>query len=326
MKPYTCSIFIFGNGINFFTNCLEAFNHIQKLKEFFYISNFSVTEYDPRNKYTLEFKHNSSHINPIFIQTTENYFLYTDSWEMINKTTQLMSIIYQIIELDRQENNKFLLHASGISTEKGSLVFLGGSGSGKSSIMLKLCMDYNYKMISNDKIVIGYDKYCFVEKGSKYINLRRTSTKLFTPQLDYLFNSEIKGIRWDTKHICFPNDIGIGFEEGRTKLLALVKVDINYLWVGQMLFEKYIVGKIKNTDLSSVSESFSKLIRGVEQIPIQNGNKLQENIYIPLLDNESTTRNRNRFINNLISNEKLYRLRSNIDDAVQAIVELIEKE
>lgn len=325
INKYGCSINIFGDGINFYTDCYNAYSQIIGLKHFFYVDYFKVDIIDNTLKYSLSFEDDdeeAGHIEKI----SPTFFQYIDSWDEICNTTQLRSVIYQIIELARQEKSRFLIHGSAVSTEEGSLVFLGDGGSGKSSTMLRMCQEHNAKMISNDKVVVGLEENTFiVEKGSRYINLRESSVRIFNSDLETVFDSvdsKTKAGTWNNKRKFFPNELKIDFEEEITKLKAIVMIDINESWEGEPIFYSLPDPEKKDSwlDTALFSKYFTGLIRGVEQVSFNRGNILHESFLMPLLDNNLTLKNRVRFINKVVEEKKVYILKARFKQGIDLIV------
>ncbi len=197
---YSCSVTVFRDGINFVTENIEAYTMIINLSDFFYNDNFKVEDVSEAYKYTLKFT-NSEYISEMNYIGDGNYEYY-DSWEKIKNTKQLLGVIYQLIEIVRQENCRFLLHASAVSTPYGGIVFMGDSGAGKSSLMLRLCESNDYKMISNDKVVLGLgdNETFYIDVGSKIINLRKSSVDIYNTIINKLIDKKlVYSLRADMK-------------------------------------------------------------------------------------------------------------------------------
>lgn len=320
---YKCSIRINGDAIKFSTDWEQAYSMLMTLEEFFYNDNFEVGEYDESLKYELRYV-NTDSASELLIY--DRLFIYQDSWSKIGQTKQLLSIIYQVAELERQENNRYMLHASAVSSPAGTVVLVGDAGAGKTSLMLKLCLQAKYKMVSNDKVVIGwkYDEP-YVEKGSRFLNLRKSSIDIYHPELGKYFGTEDKDA-WSNKIVIMPETVGITFEESQTPLAAVVFINILESWRGNPEF--YNIPRKKNeknkwSDLTQIYEAFSKTIRGLDQISITEGNKINENFYMPLIDTYLSSYNRKRNINQLIAEKKVFVLRGSIKDAQKEITNLI---
>lgn len=316
---YRCSIGLFGDRINFSSDCEAAFAMINAMRDFFFNDYFCVEGYDETNQYELMYINTDS---PAKLVKNGNTFIYQDDWKQIGNTKQLLAIIYQIIELQREESDRFVLHASAVSTPEGTLVLAGEAGSGKTSLMLRLCRKNGYKMVSNDKVVVGArDNELYVERGSRYLNLRKSSVDIYNPDLGTCFKTNASST-WSNKVAIYPEHVGIEFETTQTPLLAILFLNILDNWKGAP--EYYILprkngGKSKWSDLAGIYDAFSKTIRGVDQISVTAGNRINQDFYMPLIDTPISSWHRKRFINNLIDEEKLFVLRGNILDAENVI-------
>lgn len=318
-----CSISIFDHGIVFTTQYLPAYSYITSLDNFFHIDNYSVAQV--AYKYTLEYV-NSQTVSGFF-KVDNTTFVFAENWERINSTTQLMSIIYQLIELDRQENNAFLLHASGVSFNGNAVLLLGEAGAGKTSLMLRLCKSKNFKMISNDKLSLCYNddlKNASVSVGSRIINLRlsgvQSNNTCLLPEIETPDHRN-----YSDKKLVTTNELGIRFETESTILKRLVIVDIRE-WKGKPEFSVFPNLSKKNpwADINTLASYFSKLIRGCDQSMVNNEKRLNEKMPPPMLDTDTTYKNRSRFVNWLIDNKMCFSLHANIDDAEKIVSKLLE--
>ena len=320
---YKCSVCIFGDRVNFSTDCKNAYDVIIGLKDYFYNDNFSIDDYDISLKYEIQYIDSAEQSE---LLVNDNIYMYIDTWKDIFHTKQLQSIIYQVVDVVRQESNRFLLHASAISTKYGAVVFVGDSGVGKTSLMLRLCLKNNFKMISNDRVVIGKkDDIIYVERGSKYLNLRKSSIDTYLPEISNVFGNQ-KVADWDNKKVFFPEDIGLLFETNRTNLYAIIGINIIDNWNGApdfYILPAKIGERYKWSDIMYINDIFSKSIRGEEHVAVSKTNKINENFFMPLLDNKISSYNRKQFINYIIENEKIFRLRSDMEFAEKVILNVL---
>ena len=318
---YKCSIIIYGDAINFVTCYQAAYEMLCTQNDFFYNDNFKICEYNKDYRYTLLYINKEG--PSTLTKNKGSVFVYSDLWEKISGTKQLLSIIHQIINLEREEKNRFLLHASAVSTPEGAYVFVGNAGAGKTSILLRLCSNPRIKMISNDKVVIGlHNNELYVERGSRYLNLRKSSIDLFNPSMSKFFDTKTIN-SYTAKKVVLAETIGIRFVEKTTKLNKVFFTHILKDWIGPPEYytiPRLINGKYKWSDVSMIYETFSQTIRGTNQISVYNGNRINENFYMPLLDTSKSSYNRKHFISKLINEELIVSASGKIEDIEQYVI------
>lgn len=205
-----------------------------------------------------------------YINNSENRFLCNDHEMLIsydkNRITDSSIVRIGLVLLEKvlSENNKIIVHSACVSKDDEAIYFLGRSGTGKTSVVLDLCLNKGFRLVGNDRIIIGMDddgKLCSYE-GTKFINLRYSSIFYNCPQLLYLFDrSDIDP--WLNKKCVDARDINIELE---SRKLQIVKTYLLHIDDRQ----KKLYNNIANEDLGDklrnslfLNEFFQMGIRGM---------------------------------------------------------------
>lgn len=226
---------------------------------------------------------------------------------------------YILMEKQRMEKYMLTAHSACVGKDNSAIFLLGKAGSGKTSVALKLCLDYDYSLISNDRTVIGLngERKLAAFAGTKFIFLRYESIKRNLPQLLGLF-PEIVADSWLTKTKVFPEDIGI------TKTDSLHRITNSYMvHVDERKSELYVANGDTPANRLFLNEIFSMYIRGIYTTFCDKNFNAQG--YIPSYDNEIFYKNRCEIINALLENNSLQYVSGNVDAVSQYIDERQKK-
>lgn len=116
------------------------------------------------------------------------------------------------------EKSMFTCHSACIEKDGKGILFLGDAGAGKTSLALRMCLDKNYSLLSNDQTVVGLkDQTLKAFKGTQFINFRKTSVENNLPEFLYLFNDPTIN-PWTQKINVHADDIGIKTSKEETEL------------------------------------------------------------------------------------------------------------
>jgi hypothetical protein len=123
------------------------------------------------------------------------------------------SIVYiGYILMEKQRAEKFMatIHSACVEKDNSAILLLGRTGSGKTTLSLDLCINYDYSLIGNDRNVVGLDsnERFIAFDGTKFLFLRYESIRRNLPELLPLF-PEKKLDSWLRKTKVLPNELGI---------------------------------------------------------------------------------------------------------------------
>ena len=99
--------------------------------------------------------------------------------ELFNKGSRALFIskfLNHVIPFSLYQNKKLMIHASGVSKNGRGVLFIGGSGSGKSSLSASL---KNFEIIAEDSVIANFEnKNCFVSTGFPLVKLTSEVAKI----------------------------------------------------------------------------------------------------------------------------------------------------
>lgn len=215
-----------------------------------------------------------------------------DSDTFINR---LPYIFYNLTERARQEKlNLVTAHAAAVSKNGKGILILGDKGSGKTSLLLALCLDQNYQMHGNDLVILGGKDNLSIVSGSQQINIRLPiAIKLGLPIEDFTLNNQ--QVAYETKIPILPENIGIKPKRDPSPLSAVIRINLH------SDNPEFMVRDVpsRETEALRLNENFSRYIRGITT-PVE----LSETGiggYFPDLDNPTLTNFRNSLVNTIIN-------------------------
>lgn len=258
-----------------------------------------------------------------------NIYYKNDLKKNVESSKKNVFISYPIEELDEEcilyagmpfferqfaEKSMFTCHSACIVKNGKGVLFLGDAGAGKTSLALRMCLNHNYKLLSNDQTVIGLEKgNLFAFKGTQFINFRKVSVDKNLPEFSYLFDNRSVDA-WASKITVLAEDVGIQ----TTNEKALLK---NIYFVKCLDIESF-----KNKSAVTFGNQFklyqnlSMHIRGVAaSIHDKNGFQIG---YNRSLETKITDKNKNEVIKKINELEHFSLLTGSIND----IIKHIEKE
>ena len=225
------------------------------------------------------------------------------------------SIIYMgyiLMEKQRAEKGLVTIHSACVEKEGQAILLLGRSGSGKTTLALNICQEKNYKLIGNDRNIIGlYDDKSYAFDGTKFIFLRYESIKRNLPELLPLFK-EITTDSWLYKIKILPKELNILESINPSEIVSsyIIHIDDNQ----QDLF-------IRSGDTPAnrlfLNEILSMYIRGI--YTTFSDKNFHAVGYIPSYDKEEYYQKRVQLIEQIITNTNLQYISGNINDVAEYI-------
>lgn len=99
--------------------------------------------------------------------------------ELFNKGSRALFIskfLNHVIPFSLYQNKKLMIHGSGVSKNGRGVLFIGGSGSGKSSLSASL---KDFEVIAEDSVIANFEnKNCFVSTGFPLVKLTSEVAKI----------------------------------------------------------------------------------------------------------------------------------------------------
>jgi hypothetical protein len=226
----------------------------------------------------------------------------TDSEAFIKR---LPHLFYNLAERMRQETLGLVTaHAAAVAKDGRGILILGDKGSGKTSLMLALCLTQGFEMIGNDSIVLGGKEELVIATGSHQINVRLpVARKLNLPMRDTRVVDN--KINYEIKFPFLPEELGIKTTDRILPLSAVVRINLH------SDNSDFVVSNIPSHEVEALrlSENFSRYIRGIPT-PLELSN-LGIRGHFPDLDTIQLTGFRNEIINTLLSKESFLYIAGN---------------
>ncbi|OGM29492.1 hypothetical protein A2630_00670 [Candidatus Woesebacteria bacterium RIFCSPHIGHO2_01_FULL_44_10] len=208
---------------------------------------------------------------------------------------RLPYLFYNLAERARQEKFELLTaHAAAVSKDGRGILILGDKGSGKTSIMLALCLTQGYEMVGNDSVILGTQRELSVMAGSRQINVRLPVAKKLSLPLNEELRKEDQ-IDYEIKSSFLPEDLGIKANESSNPISMVVRINLH------SDNPDFVATNIPSLEIEALrlSENFSRYIRGIPT-PLELSSTGIRG-YFPDLDSPELTETRNNVVNALLT-------------------------
>lgn len=319
-----------GYIVNIVTNCKEILDY---LKRFSAVLNKLTINFDIIDSHENK---NTNHIDAtLYYDDTNTYelvpslennkFYFKCPWEKFNESTLFAMVYRYIVEWLRQSNNEVKVHASSVSINKNTALFIAPSEGGKTTTAMSLCQNYDYKLCANDASVIKlYDKIPIMLRGDCIINARMNGIEVYSTELFQNIKQNNLGSSnpWNQKLNLIPSDMGITVNKGVHNVTHIFFVKLDVL-VKETKLTKYIPN---NPDIDKnwfkhkmqIFQNIGGTIRGTDFFPSGNGGEILP-IVIPSIDDKDLYMKRINFINTLFEQCEIYEIRGKLDSVTHII-------
>lgn len=208
---------------------------------------------------------------------------------------RLPYLFYNLAERTRQEKFGLLTaHAAAVSKDGKGILILGDKGSGKTSLMLALCLTQGYEMIGNDSVILGTQDKPSVMAGSRQINVRLPVAKKLSLPLKEESRRKDQ-IDYEIKSSFLPEELGIKASASSNPISSVVRINIH------SDNPEFVAANVPSPEIEALrlSENFSRYIRGIPT-PLELSNEGIRG-YFPDLDTPELTEKRNDLVNALLT-------------------------
>jgi len=185
-------------------------------------------------------------------------------------------------------------HAAAVSKDGKGILILGDKGSGKTSLMLALCITQGYEMIGNDSVIIGTQEGLSVMAGSRQINVRLPVAKKLSLPLKEGAGSKDQ-IDYEIKSSFLPEELGIRTSELSNPISLVVRINLH------SDNPEFVATNVPSPEVEALrlSENFARYIRGIPTPLELSGEGIRG--YFPDLDTPELTEIRNDLVNTLLT-------------------------
>ncbi len=216
---------------------------------------------------------------------------------------RLPYIAYNISERARQEMLCMsTLHAAAISTPDGrSLLILGDKGSGKTSLTLALCLNYGFRLIGNDLVLVkNQGDKLFIPSGTQIFDIREGVINSFFPELREWISNQESNNPYENKISLIPEQIGISPGQDLQGLFAVIRINLH----PKNRETKIEEGARRKEEILRLRENLARYIRGLTTPLVLN--KEGFGGYFPSIDSQELSDMRDETIERIISNNFMY--------------------
>jgi len=300
---FRCAIYMRNYGINVYSNYSRIFNILRKGSFIPFIPEFRCSKIKAHSDYSIIYIKDSISSSRIF---NDNKTLEIKGpLKNIVKSATIPFRAHFMIEQQLQKNFIFSTQGAGVSKNGKAVLLMGKRGAGKTSITLELCRKYNYKLIGNDLVLVGFKKnHGYFFGGAKIFTLRFTTVKYYNTDLQRFFPKNHPN-EWVNKVRLLSKDLGISSEKKCPKIIKVF-----YVHLLNDKFAPLYIQRIGGKEASYMGrlylyEELSRYIRGV-CIPLVYGSQFYIGDYLPSLDTPEYHKNRVKFIDWIMNKVGFY--------------------
>lgn len=307
---FQCAIYIGSYGINIYSNCSTIFDILRKGSFVPFIPEYRCIKKKAKSDFSIVYIQDAIH-SARMVNGNKTLEIRGPLKDMVEAAT-IPFRAHFMLEQQLQKNSIFTTQGAGISKNGRAVLLMGKRGAGKTSITLELCRKYNYKLIGNDLVLVGFKKnQGYFLGGAKVFTLRFTTVKYYNTDLQRFFKKDHPN-EWTNKVRLLPNDLGISIEKKRPKIIKVF-----YIHLLNDKFAPLYIQRIGGKEASYMGrlylyEELSRYIRGT-CIPLVYGSQFYIGSYLPSLDKPEYHRNRVKFIDWIMDDVGFYFISGSMD-------------
>jgi hypothetical protein len=226
----------------------------------------------------------------------------------------LPDISYMALSMFAKELNaddKYFVHSAVVEKDGKATMLIGEGGSGKSTLALYLCMNKGFKLLSNDRTVVGVkDSKPYVFTGTMGADVRVGMIPEYFPQMMGKIDEKLFENSWGNKVSINSEFEDWGIETSHGADIA----NVIYPTTFPTDSKNTTVGKFsKDDEVLKLMGAVSEYIRGDRNII------LSANFPAPSFDTHELAVRRMGFVRKLLSDANVYYARGNIKEIADKI-------
>lgn len=320
MSSYSADFLWRGVKVRFVTNSRKAIEFVES-GEFLQMG-FARPFFSSFETVDATFRYNCTSEGSKFIrfERRKTELVLQCSWQDLHEILTLNELTFVLCEYVNQHRSQFCIHASAIEKNGRTVVMGGPRYSGKTTLAIEMCLRHDCRLIANDLVAIGLDNTnspTIFEGANMSLNVRARSARSSNPQLfKRLFggNFRIKSIRVSPEELDI--ETYLGSMPLRLDLIVLVRVDGNF---------KARLERVDSVgDIELLAELFTSWVRGVSIALCDQRERIAE-IACPSLDSVKLHKNRARFINQLLDENRVFSVGGDLEGSLRILAELVDK-
>lgn len=251
---------------------------------------------------------------PLFLENSEEVSLGFDSpsgflirGPLVDPDFQqrIPHLVYATTEKVRQEELGIVtVHAVAVSKGNEGLLIVGDKGAGKTSLLLALCLEYGFRVIGNDLVLIQGGQPLTLIAGTRYLDIRECVIRKFASLSGFEGHPSPAG-PYEGKVRVYPGEIGLATETSLVPITKVVRIRLHDDNDKITCSTDIPV----TTELLRLNENFARFIRGVTTPLVIKDQSISG--YFPSFDNLKLARRRNEMIRTLINQTPFYYVSGN---------------
>ena len=223
MDKFNCSVTSAGVAVDFFSS-IDLFDYFSCSLYTCWAPELTVSRNPSNSGYSVCYDDDPSGEKFEFF---EKIVRVTMPWPLTNSGQTIFYLGYPLMEVQRQGNQSATIHASCVAIEGRGILLLGESGSGKTTVAIKLCRNADARLYANDLAIVGMDgKGLYCSGGTKFLHLRLESVSRSIPDLIRLF-AESDEDSWLHKIIIEPEKLGIESGPAKCRIKSVYRVHVD---------------------------------------------------------------------------------------------------
>lgn len=308
---------LLGEEVNYFTNQVESLWFMKSLPNYLAVPCYEfVADIGDKNVWSLVYIDDKTTID-----YSEKCLTYRDSWKYVKHSSIMRTLLLALTDIQRQSQDRFLLHAACVEKNGKAIVLWGGSGTGKTACILNLCLEYGFRLIANDFVQLyTANKQLFARRvGLEQITLRQHTLMKGYPQLLARFFPSLtsRANPWQNKKSVSAEEVGLQVCEAATPVEQICRLLLDDS-LDKCFFQPFDdIERLK----AELFEQLSRRIYG-SAYPLlkQNGDF---SLPMPNLDNPQAWANRVEFIKHVTGSNLVYALVARLETCLNLINNLI---
>lgn len=269
------------------------------------INNQNIVQKQPDNKLVYT---NSDNKSLVF---DGSIIYYSFPWEEAIHNDNFECILLLIFLRKLYISKIAALHASGVVFNGKAIIFLGPKESGKTSVALNLCKQYNAKLLCNDYINImeyGDGMVAFGGDGMQSISFRSHALQKIEPAL---FERYFDYGEYGRRQRIRTSELNIQTEQKRIEIKKIIFIGLGQ---SEMLS---VDNKITTKTMVDLYANMTELIKGVSMVLFNHKEDL--GLYIPEVFTSVMHQNVHEMIQKLCQSRSVMSIRGNMDEITQYI-------
>jgi hypothetical protein len=234
-------------------------------------------------------------------------------------------LIFNIIELDRQHHNQFLFHCSAVSKNGNSILLIGPSYAGKTTVALDLCRHHSFELVCNDQAVLTLlNEHPTVIFGDKSFNFKYSSLNQYSKKLGEQVFGEVNYstlYRNELKKRVLPETVNVVVNSSElVPVIGIVFLDLGSNTSDSRYEATLSTHELNIHYLAKLYIELTYSLAGLNIVPFDHHHLDLVDSYIPSLDTPLAQKHRRYLLKCFSRNCKFITCRYSLEDTISSII------